>query len=394
MRKLLITFITLFNLNCFAQIKFENGYFINSNGEKTICLISNLDWKNNPTTFEYKIGEGSESKEASIQTVQEFGIPNILKYKRFQTKIDRSSTQMEALSEKRSPEFIEEILFLKVLVEGKATLYQYNDEGLLRFFYSVDESPVTQLVYKQYRAASKVAVNDSYKQELWNVLKCGTLSIDDVSRTKYSTRSLIKYFVSYNRCNQSTPEVFDEQLHRDLFNLTLRPGVNFSSLSISNDVSSDLNTDFGNKQNFRFGMEAEVILPFNKNKWSILVEPTYQQYKSGQVSGPYEATADYKSIELPFGIRHYFFLNEDSKIFINGQYLFDFVFKSKIDYEDANQEDLKIKPNGSLSLGVGFNYRNYSVELRHNFNRQLFMGSFYWGSQYETVAVIFGYRVF
>ena len=48
-------------MNCFAQISFEKGYFINNANQKTNCLIKNQDWKDNPTEFEYKLDENSES---------------------------------------------------------------------------------------------------------------------------------------------------------------------------------------------------------------------------------------------------------------------------------------------------------------------------------------------
>ncbi len=36
--------------------------------------------------------------------------------------------------------------------------------------------------------------------------------------------------------------------------------------------------DFGSQVNFRIGIEAEFIRGFNKNKWAIICEPTYQSF--------------------------------------------------------------------------------------------------------------------
>ena len=40
-----------------AQTKFEKGYFVDNSGQRTEVLIKNLDWKNNPTEFEFKKNE-------------------------------------------------------------------------------------------------------------------------------------------------------------------------------------------------------------------------------------------------------------------------------------------------------------------------------------------------
>ena len=56
MRKqiLVLAFITISCLQSYSQIIFENGYFIDESNNRIECLIKNIDWKNNPTEFEYK----------------------------------------------------------------------------------------------------------------------------------------------------------------------------------------------------------------------------------------------------------------------------------------------------------------------------------------------------
>lgn len=52
-----------------AQIRFEPGYFIDTANQKTECFIKNVDWKNNPTRFDYKLSENGELKTAEISKV-------------------------------------------------------------------------------------------------------------------------------------------------------------------------------------------------------------------------------------------------------------------------------------------------------------------------------------
>lgn len=135
---------------CFfnAQIKFEKGYVINNSGERAEVLIKNLDWKNNPTEFEYKISEASDIKKENIKHVQEFGMDHGNKYIRKTVMIDKSSEQLSHMSETGDPKFEEETVFLKYLVEGKADLLYYENSDLRKFFFSTDHSEVKQLLYK------------------------------------------------------------------------------------------------------------------------------------------------------------------------------------------------------------------------------------------------------
>ncbi|WP_397364543.1 hypothetical protein [Olleya sp. R77988] len=117
MKKQLLFLLTIIlSFNCYSQITFEKGYFIDDSNQKTNCLIKNIDWQDNPTEFEYKLSENSKSKKANIKSIKEFGIDNISKYVRSIVNIDRSSEMLDDLTNDRNPEFKEEELFLKVFI--------------------------------------------------------------------------------------------------------------------------------------------------------------------------------------------------------------------------------------------------------------------------------------
>lgn len=109
----------LLSINSFSQIIFENGYFINDSNQKIECIIKNIDWKNNPTMFEYKLSQDAITQNASIEDVREFAISGVSKYIRAKVKIDKSSDGLGEMSSERNPIYQEESLFLKVLVEGR-----------------------------------------------------------------------------------------------------------------------------------------------------------------------------------------------------------------------------------------------------------------------------------
>ena len=394
-KKTLFLLTILTSITCFSQISFEKGYYINNSDQKIDCFIKNIDWLDNPTKFEYKITKDSDEKTIAIKSVKEFGIYNISKYIRNIVNIDRSSEVINKISNDKKPIFIEELLFLKMLVEGKSNLYQYIDGELIRYFYDKENTKVTQLIYKSYNTDENyIGKNNRFRQQLWSDLKCSTFTMNKMEYLDYKKNELVGYFVAYNKSINQEYINFEEKQKRDLFNLNFRPGFNLSNLSIENSISYSRNTDFDAKIGLRFGIEAELIMPFNKSKWSIIIEPTYQYFKTEKnIRATQNIKIDYSSIELPIGVRHYFYLNENSKFFINGSFILDFSPNSVINFQ--TDSDLEIKTGTNLAFGMGYKHNNkYSLEVRYLSNRNILNTYQYWFSDYKTVSIIFGYSIF
>jgi hypothetical protein len=399
-RVICLGLLVMFNFCGYAQTVFENGYFISENDERIDCLIENIDWKNNPTAFKYMIAGSAESKKAEIQNVKEFGLTNISRYIRATVNIDRSEPVLVTNTYDKNPVFREEQLFLKVLIEGKASLFLYEDGNLTRFFYRTD-GEIKQLVYKEYLTEEKnIMKNNLFRQQLYNDLRSDAVAARDLERLSYSQRHLERVFVAYNMSVNSTYIDFDTPKKRDRFNLNFRPGVNSSSLSI-NSSSSSAEASIENSLGFRLGLEAEFILPFNNSKWAIIVEPTYQSFKestttnaSNVAGGTRTTTVDYTSLELPVGFRHYFFLSDESKIFVNAGVVLDFSLDSHIvfsrsDGSELSSLDVKSRPN--FAFGTGYKYKRYSFEVRYFTNRNVLSDYLHWQSEYKTFSATVGY---
>uniref|UniRef100_UPI003217F8DE hypothetical protein n=1 Tax=uncultured Draconibacterium sp. TaxID=1573823 RepID=UPI003217F8DE len=393
-KQLLFLLITVLSFNCYSQISFEKGYYIDNTNQKTDCLIKNIDWGNNPAEFTCKLSENSESQKLTIESVKEFGIYNISKYVRNNINIDRSSENVSDLSTNKEPVFNEEQLFLKVLVEGKASLYLYEDGNLRRYFYNKDNSNIEQLIFKSYKTIdNEIAKNNSFRQQLWIDLKCADLTVSKFENIGYNKNELVRLFVDYNECASQKFVNFEEKQKKDLFNLSLRPGLNYSSLSMQHSTTHYKTIDFDSEFGFRLGIEAELILPFNKNKWAVLIEPTYQYYKSEKELKIQDVKINYKSVELPVGIRHYFFLNENSKVFVNGSFVVDLSDKSVIDF--SSSKDLEIRTRTNIAFGLGYKHKDkYSLELRYQTGREILSSYLFWNSDYNTLSVIVGYSLF
>ena len=231
-------FLIIFSITSIsnAQINFEAGYYINDSNTKIEGFIQNIEWLDNPTEIKFKSNLEAESKTITIDNVKEFGIIDGVAYERFDVQIDKSSDDPKNLSELRSPEFENETLLLKKIIEGKASLYYYSGFGIVRFFYSQDDNPIKQLVYKRFQnSGTEIGVNELYKQELKTYLTCATISETKYKNLKYKLTSLIPFFKLYNECNGSPSIVYNQvskstRLDKN-FRLRLKAGARNNSFS-------------------------------------------------------------------------------------------------------------------------------------------------------------------
>jgi len=388
----LLVLLVIISFDCYSQISFEKGYYIDNSGQKIDCLIKNSDWAHTPNEIQFKLETTTEPKTVSVKLIKEFEIFNSLKYVKELVKTDLSGNDVAGLTYNKRAVYKEEQLLLKVLVEGKASLYSYDDGTIKKYFYEKDSSHINQLIFKKYlNADGKIGENNMFRQQLWTDLNCEDLSVKNIQNINYDENDLVNFFVKYNDCNNSQFNVFKVDQKKDLFNLTIRPGIDLSSFELQYSGQ-----DFDKQSSiigFRFGIEAELVMPFNKNKWSVLLEPVYQSFKYDKTVYDQKMSVESKTLALPVGIRYYFFLNDKSKVFINGSFVMGMSLDSKVDFE--NGEDLDIKTKTNLALGVGYNFKSkYSVEFRYFTNTDVIDGSSSWSSNYNAMSFILGYSIF
>ncbi|GGZ21772.1 hypothetical protein GCM10007049_13160 [Echinicola pacifica] len=407
MKKCLFLCLFLFCSSlAFCQIVFEKAYYINNQGEKTEGFIKNVDWKNNPSHFEFKASLNDDSETLGLDQAREFGFGQSLRYQRAKVLIDKTVFSVQEESSTKEPVLVEETLFLNILIEGQASLGLYVNGNLRKYFYSHDNGDFEQLIYKKYKnEKGAIATNNKFREQIWLNLRCEALEMDEVDVLSYTHRQLIHVFEKYNECQQVAYTKYTNIQKRELIHLSLRPRFTFNSLINVVQPSFSTSNEFDPTVSIGLGIEFEYILPFNNNKWSLVVEPTFRNYnqsitfETSQVSGgSVSGRLAYTSIELPFALRHYFFINPESKIFVNGGPVFDFGLNSYLQYlrpdgSEYNYNDLI--GNVNLAIGSGYKYKDrYSLELRYFTSRILLGKVVSYESKYHAFSVIFGYTLF
>lgn len=386
MRLILLLHLILIVVQLSAQIRFERAYFINNEGQKTECWIKNSDWHDNPNSFVYRLSEEGSNVVASRENIQEFGIYNFSKYIRAKVDIDRSSGDMSKMDYFGNSVFHQEELFLKVLLEGEATLYQYTDGDLNLFFFQTSTQGIRQLVYKKYIVdQNTIASNVEFRTQLGEQLKCAPERPGDKDLVNYYKSELLKYFSAYHQCKNLPFTNYDAKVKRDLFNLRVTSGLSFSDFIFAGVDG------FAQKATPRLGLDLEFVLPFNKSKWAFWMEPNLQSFFATESIRNDLTSINYRALELPVGLRHYFYLSEDLRFSLSMAYAFELGFNSAMNRIDGQKYDL----NGGnvFAGGAGMVYKKFSMELRWYDKKDLLRNYPFLESKLSKVSLVLGWKL-
>jgi len=408
------TYFFLF-LICFklsAQIKFEKGYYLNNQNQRIDGYIKNQDWKNNPTEFEFKKQlEEIQSESIQMSDASEFCIEGQSIFKRCDVNIERSTDNLRNLSHDRNPVWKKETLFLKVIVQGKASLYQYVDPRIYKYFYQIENKPVEQLVCIKYfdnqSGSDEVKTNSFYKNQLYNFVRCEDQKMEFFDQISYNQSDLLKQFSKYNNCNgEKVQSKFETP--KGIFVLKITAGINNAKLKVD-DINYHYNfgTSFSNKIVINGGVEFEYFLPFNKYKWSIFTNPSYAKYSNSEkytrnidnnpVLGTvtFNTEVEYNNLEISIGARYHFLINENSKLYLGLAYVFNSSLNSGINVKRDGVliEDYDVKPNTNFLLGLGYNYhKKIGIECRYYTTTNLLNGYVKMNADYSVMGVVLSYN--
>jgi hypothetical protein len=372
-------FSVISSVSSFAQSGYEPGYFIDNSSKRVECTIYNQDWLRSPETFRYKLPGSDNQQEGSIGNVSEFGVGSV-RFVRYTGQIDTTSQNVKALAMSPNPQWYETTVFLKVVTGGKGKVYRFRNPKLELFFFSVDNSPIEPLVYRRVSTqaikqmagamASPGYVEDfTFRRQLLAKVKCGSSSTQ-VKTLRYQESSLRSYFESYNRCNG---EKVQPTKSSNGF-VTASAGFDAGELHVYQAPATINESDPG----YRLGVSGELFLPFNNRKWTVMGELAYQASSSST------GNRSHRSLEIPIGVRHYFYLPKSFSLFLNAFAVMDLASQYRADNAFAAQGF-----TGCGAFGAGLQFKKLIFETRYysprNFDLQYY--------QYKKLSFTVGLRI-
>lgn len=385
LRLLIITlFITSIN---YSQNKFENGVIYFKNGNNIDCEIKNKNWYQNPNSFIYNLN--NNETEVSINEIDSLQILD-------NTKYIRSYINGENV-------------LLKAIVESKVSLYELVKENAEKFYYKTESKPITELLYEEF-------INDEgFKQkkygyifQLYTDVNCTKLPLENNS-VKYNVKELKKYFIEYNDCSKNNISHLDKR-KPILFSLGILAGINSVNSKLENKFPlpkfyNKTSYDFGNSTNFKTGISFEISLPYNNYKWSILNEILYTKLEldgkhlireSPELNYLYKSK--YNNLEYLIGGKYSFFLNDNSKLYIESLFNLFTLEASKntfvvIDDTDNTEIPLKVDYGNKIVLGFGYSLKNkYTIGFRYNSTQNYIYGNDNFSQKNQETYLYFKYN--
>lgn len=399
MKKSLLSALFLFLvLNVFSQTTFKEAYYINIENDSVHGLIKDMDWSTNPKHFVFKKTEEGLEEKITPEKVLLFEILNSSKYRSSKVQIDVSDSNLDNLSKQKQANFETRQLFLKTIIEGKASLYSYSTDQYVRYFIETEKNQIFQLVHKSYiNEQNQIAENNRFRQQLLINLDCNAINSNSLKDLKYNQKELIKLIQLYNSCFDEPSIDFTSLSHiQKSFNLSVRAGIQLARLSATSNGNSSTINNFDDEFSYRVGLELEYILPFKPRNWSAFLEPNYQSYSTDLEADPllidnYQRF-EYQSIVLNLGFRYYVFLKNEQQLFLNAGVAQDFDFYSSVIDEFGTEFEISAAVNPFIGVGYNFN-DTLSLEVRYHHKRNLFSNYASRNTDFRTIALIFGYRV-
>ncbi len=402
MKKIYASIFLIISVYSFAQNKFEKGYYLDGSGARVDCFIKNYDWKYNPTSIEVKKTMEENSNEVSISNMKEFAIDGISKYIKQTINIDNSKGD-PSYSYSKEPSFVSLTVLLRVLVEGKNSLYFYeNDQFPERYFFKTENQEITQLIFKKYfetgenENGTDLYVNDTYKKQLFATVKCEN-SNSKIDRLEYKNDALIDYFNLVNLCLGDTSSKEISKRSKTEFNYKIIGGLNYSHVNLKasngvNGVPFDNSSNTEKKILFGVGFEIEAVLPFNNKNWSIFLQPTYYtnysgsgtmtstyyinpNYTTGYTNDNYTATVKYQYFQVPIGLKRNVYINKTAKLYLDASFNVNISKNSTMSIvRSDNYSILQSSISGTssnLAFGAGYENKNMTIEIRQFTNSNL-----------------------
>lgn len=388
-KHLLLLIFVFLSLNLSAQSTFDKGYFIDESNNKVECFIKNNDWINAPNEIEYQLLENGQVETRDFNRMSSFQIYNTSQY--YIKSVVEIDERFEI--EGFKPEL--KTVVLKVLLEAEASLYSFSTI----FFYKVNEGKIKQLIYKKYvNAVSQLKEDNSFRRELYENLKCDN-NIVDLRKLPYEEEKLIPFFKNYNSCQDSNYTSFADDKKKSIKRFSLLAGVTqykgefpiSEAASVAPSVGTVTKRELkpsDSSTSFLVGFEGELVLPYQNYSWSIFTAPTFQKISFDAVQekvkpksfdmgyGTLYLDYDYSYLNIPIGVRRYFYLNEKSKLYLDAALsLIVFTEKSEIsNFKDISGEFLVLDNSNksdtptAISSRIGFGYKyndKYALSINY-----------------------------
>ena len=309
--------------------------------------------------------------------------------------MDTSSSDFQSLTWSSKSQNRTQTAFLRVLIQGRGTLFLFKENKRRHFFMEEDTLKVTELLSKDYlEAINMVANKTQYKGQLKYYWRNYPSLTAQINRLNYDEKSLMNLFENYEKLHGGQPYI--EQANKGLdVKFQVVGGLSLTKLAFKSNLalSNIEKADFNNTLSPVLGFAVE-LMPFKQgetrkiNRISFYNEILYKKFVSEGIATKYftdqiESIDIYKLgfsyLRLSTAVR-YQSTGENFKYFAslgftgalllktyNNSHIYRYYTFNTTNFIEKQDESIAYLSKYEIGyLGsLGLKYRQFSLEMRY-----------------------------
>ncbi|MCG8326176.1 MAG: PorT family protein [Chitinophagales bacterium] len=385
-------FVVVLYVPSIAQKDYKPAYIVTSVNDTIDGYINYQNWKRNPRKIRFKKAENSKAQAYGIDQLLAFEVGGDV-YQKYIINTEASSLAIDYLDTKKEPLLRKDTGFVRAILLGEKSLYEYIDRGDKTNFYIEEADTLTLLGYKKYREEGPmgenfIKENNSYKGQLAYYFRdCFDLQ-PKINKTTYKLNSLKSLFTEYYKCSGDTPS-FKGKTGKVSIGSGILLGISRTELNFSSSYGNSILTelDYDPSTNIAIGCFVNFVLPRANKKWSIVNELLYHSFAMQEENTSF----DFAYLKLNNLLRYSYPVNENLRFHINAGISNGIAIKS--DYDIAPfSTPLQRKHEQSYVFGIGTKYKNWSIDARYERGNGMSEAVIY-KSEVSRLYCIIGYQL-
>lgn len=279
MRLIVITLLLFTITTANAQKRTEPGYYITLDGTRVNCEVELKNWIIWDNEI-LPVWINGQKEEVDIAGIKEFGAGEHVKFITAEVNIEKSSNELDKMTNSSKPQFQQERVLLKTIIEGNYSLYEYLNSGVKKFFFKTRNSEIEQLIFITFFSndeKSRVSENRQYIDQLKEINTCQNTKF---LTTEYEVNSLERYFLNLNECANTPISFSRKQSLKAGFEFDVFAGVNTATFESRRLFNSN---DFeGNVTSLTVGVNAKYRIPLGANSVTVGLDVSYNNFESDE----------------------------------------------------------------------------------------------------------------
>lgn len=421
MKKWLLSSTLLFLL-CYTQLSYAQksyypGSIIKVDGQTIEGFIEVRNWNNTPSEVRFKKKLSEERQVYPASQVQSFQVNDYV-FEGAEVEIETSPSGLGDLDMNDTLHIDVRQTFLQKVLGGNISLFYHRNKMGKENFYLKKGERFVLLRSKKYASNNKegkktIRENRTYLGQLSEYFSdCPSIQAS-LAQVIYTKQSLTQLIESYHSCTGSVI-TYQKKKEKIPIQIGVLGGMTNSNISFESDNNENpylTREDFSNSVDFAGGIFIDIILPFDKKRWSIYNEVLITQLSTATLNQnrPLGDSYTNRGVELAFtqlrvntffrytyslgkfslfinpGVAHAFTLNHTNSLIVEVKR------NSVVEYSETTAiPQLRPQELGTI-IGIGVKFADFSLEGRYEKGSALSFSQRF-SSTRERTYILLGYK--